>query len=365
MALLRSRAPARAGKAPVAAAPSLPPLPPFVQEQHVAYKRLLPPALWQQVMQPVLERLPAYCWALPAPDDDTPWSLLRQALEQAAQAGVLLSHSTLWWQREPDVAQRLRAQGQWCLGALLAEVCLDLGVLLEVHLTVGSARWEPLHGPLLPWLQQVGQAGTLPTPTITWAPPSPGAAALFARLLLQPDEWQVLSPPVARDLWGTLVGARGALLTQLLAPLRRPLRQTAPALQELAGLVLDALRQCCQDGTVPLNGFPGQLFLHPEATFLTVPHGLRPLRRALKAQGRWLPRDSQVFSSLAEAGYLLGPPGQQVTRLQVEPPGRLPVVLHVVGMPHAVLWGQQVPPVYPYPLTLLDAQTFFVKEAAL
>ena len=101
--------------------------------QVAALTRHLPQALEQAVVQPLVQRLIAFCWDLPASEahhHSRPFGLLTHSLEVATQALVAFTQSSLWWQQAPDPAQRHRMQPHWRLGTALAGPCTTWGRLL-------------------------------------------------------------------------------------------------------------------------------------------------------------------------------------------------------------------------------------------
>src|SRR6266567_9082339 len=65
---------------------------------------LLPPAVLAQTFLPVLHRLVACGWDLPAatPPHDRPWGLLTQSLAGAQQALTAFTQARLWWAKVPE-----------------------------------------------------------------------------------------------------------------------------------------------------------------------------------------------------------------------------------------------------------------------
>ena len=95
----------------------------------------LPQALVETVVTPLLQRLTAFCWDLPASEahhHSRPFGLLTHSLEVATHALVAFTQSSLWWQKAPDPAQRHRMQPHWRLGTACAGLLHDLGKVFDV-----------------------------------------------------------------------------------------------------------------------------------------------------------------------------------------------------------------------------------------
>src|SRR5947209_1396730 len=317
---------------------------------------LLPQAVLAPTFLPVLHRLVAFCWDVPAseaPHHGRPFGLLTQSLEGAQQALTAFTQSTLWWAIVPDPAQRHRTEGCWRLGTALAGLLYESGTVFDVTVTLpGVPAWHPLRESLLAWLLAHQAHGTLPTPTVTW-PPSRGrwqaaTGALAATLVITPADLIRLTLPVARELWAFLGGAPDPanLFRQLLgqpAVLGLPAAHGSSMRADLAVQVLVTLAQCCQDGTLRVNQIPGQVFVHDDATLVVVPAALTAVRQRLAPTGVRLPGNTVVFNALAAAGAVLGAPGQNVVKAVFPRPGTPPVTLAVLRLPHALLWGATPP----------------------
>ena len=116
--------------------------------------------------------------------------------------------------------------------------------------------------------------------------------------------------------------------------------------------MLATLAQCCQDGVLRVNQFPGQVFVQDDATLVVVPAALDAVRQRLAPTGVRLPGNALVFNDLAAAGYLLGAPGQNVVTAVFPRAGQPPVTLAVLRLPHAPVWGATPPPPYGGPIQL-------------
>ncbi len=327
--------------------------------QRAALTSLLPQAVVSQTLLPVLHRLVAFSWDVPAPaapHHGRPFGLLTQSLEVAQQALTAFTQSRLWWAKAPDPAQRHRTEGCWRLGTALAGLLHEGGTVFDVTVTLPAVpAWNPLQEPLLAWLLAHQVHGTLPTPTVTWQPGRgmryAAVGALAATLLLTPEDLVRLTLPVARELWAVLGGAPDPanLFRQLLV---RPAVPGSPAADgpavraDRAAQVLATLAQCCQDGALRVNQFPGQVFVHDDATLVVVPAALNAVRQRLAPTGVRLPGNALVFNDLAAAGYVLGAPGQNVVKAVFPRAGTPPVTLAVLRLPHALLWGAAPPPPY-------------------
>jgi hypothetical protein len=340
--------------------------------QVAALTRHLPQALEQAVVLPLLQRLTAFCWDLPASEahhHSRPFGLLTHSLEVATQALVAFTQSSLWWQQAPDPAQRHRMQPSWRLGTALAGLLHDVGKVCDMMVTLpaenGSlpARWAPLQEPLLAFLLAHQRGGVLPTPTVTWQPgrgkQHETAGALVATLLLTRADLLALTLPVARALWAYLGGHLDPmnLFRQLLV---QPLPQTAvggadgqsvqrdlatvpPAQPALAARVLATLAQCCREGPLRVNQFPGHVFIQGDATLVVVPEALKPVRERLAQEGVSVPGGGVLYNDLASAGYVLGDAGRNVMQATFARPGKRPVTLAVLRVPNALLWGATPP----------------------
>ena len=321
---------------------------------------LLPQAVLAPTFLPVLHRLVACCWDLPASEGlhhDQPCGLLTQSLAVAQQALTALTQSRLWWAKVPDPAQRHHTEGCWRLGTALAGLLHTSGAVFDVTVALpGVPAWNPLQEPLLGWLLAHQVHGALPTPTLTWSPAPArrhqALGALAAALLLTPEDLVRLTLPVARELWAFLGGAPDPtnLFRQLLG---RPVAPETPPVQSaLAAQVLTTLVQCCQDGTLGVNQVPGQVFVHDDVTLVVVPAALTAVRQRLAPTGVRLPGNTVVFNALAAAGAVLGPPGQNVATAVFPRAGQPPVTLAVLRLPHAPVWGATPPPPYGGPIQL-------------
>jgi hypothetical protein len=194
------------------------------------------------------------------------------------------------------------------------------------------------------------------------------AGALAATLLLTRADLVALTLPVARELWAFLGGDPDPanLFRQLLArpvapvafpaadgqSVRADLEAVPPAQPTLAAQVLAALAQCCQEGALRVNQFPGQVFVQEDATLVVVPAALEAVRQRLAPTGVRLPGNALLFNDLATAGYLLGAPGQNVVKAVFPREGKAPATLAVLRVPHALLWGATPPPPYGGPILL-------------
>jgi hypothetical protein len=336
-----------------------------------AFTQHLPQALMQQTVIPLLYRLIGFCWNLPASEahhHSRPFGLLTHSLEVATHALEAFTQSSLWWAKAPDPAQRHRMADRWRLGTALAGLLHDLGKVFDVTVTLppanGSlpARWDPFQEPLLSFLLQHPTSTTLPTPTVQWQPgrgmQHEAAGALAAALLLTRDDLQALTLPVARELYAFVGGAPDPanLFRQLICQpqhiphgaadrqsVRADRQAIPPAQPALAARVLATLSQCCRQGPLRVNQFPGHVFVLAEETLVVVPEGLKPVRTRLALEGLTLPGGGVLYNDLAEAGYLLGPAGRNVTKARFQLQGKRPVLLAVLRLPHALLWGAHPP----------------------
>ena len=201
--------------------------------------------------------------------------------------------------------QRHRSEGHWRLGTALAGLLHDSGKAFDVTVTLPAVpAWNPLQEPLLAWLLAHQAHGTLPTPTVTWQPGRgmrhQTLGALAAALLLTPEDLVGLTLPVTRELWAFLGGDPDPanLFHQLLVRRAGPGSPTdAPAAdgqsvradlaaqplpqRPLAAQVLATLAQCCQEGVLRVNQFPGQVFVQADATLVVVPMALDAVRQRL------------------------------------------------------------------------------------
>jgi hypothetical protein len=345
-----------------------------VAPQVTALTVQLPPGLVAMVVTPLLQRWVALCWDLPASavhHHSRPFGLLHHSLEVATHALTAFTHSSAWWRKVPDPATRHRTQERWRLGTALAGLLHDGGKLFDITVTftppapAAPCVWNPLAEPLLPWLVRHQHGGDLPMPTVTWQPgrgtQHTTAGALAATLVLTRDDLITLTVPVARELWGFLSGADPAnlfypLIVQSPGPATAPaadghsvltdLATLAPAVPGLAARVLTTLAQCCQDGTLRVNQIPGQVFIQGDETLVVVPAALKVVCERLAAQGITTPSGVLLYNDLAQAGSLLGPPGRNVAQATLARPGKAPVMLAVLRLPTALLWGATPPAPY-------------------
>jgi hypothetical protein len=349
--------------------------------QVTALTQHLPRALGQQTVTPLLHRLVALCWDLPASEAHhhrRPFGLLVHSLEVATQALETFTQSSLWWAKAPDPAARHRTADRWRLGTALAGLLHDLGKIFDVRVELPPAGdgfpacWDPFQEPLLVLLLRHQTGAALPTPTVHWQPgrgmQHDTAGTLAATLLLTRADLQALTLPVARELFLFLGGAPapGNLFRQLIrqppvsAPyaaadgqsVRTDLQAMPPAQPTLAARVLDTLAQCCREGPLRVNQFPGHVFVLAEETLVVVPEALKPVRQRLAREGVSVSGGGILYNDLAAAGYLLGPAGRNVTTAVFQPAGRRPVPLAVLRLPHAPLWGAHPPAPFPGQVTL-------------
>lgn len=349
----------------------------------------LPPAVMRAVVTPLLERWAALCWDLPASaahHHQRPFGLLQHSLEVAAYALTAFAQSSLWWQDVPDAAMRHRTQGRWQLGAALAGLLHDAGKIFDVTVTVPPASaaaapaiWNPLHEPLLSFLQGQQHSATLPTPVLSWQPGRgmhhEAAGALAATLVLTRADLVVLTLPVARTLWSFLSGSPDPrnLWYQLIVQtpgrpgmpaadgqsVQHDLARTPLPPSALAARVVAMLAQCCQDGTVRVNQLPGQVFVQGDETLVVVPATLTVVRERLAAQGLATPEGVVLYNELASAGMLCGALGQNVAQAVFARPGKAPLTLAVLRVRTALLWGTAPPADYggPVGVRLPDASS--------
>ena len=95
-----------------------------------------------------------------------------------------------------------------------------------------------------------------------------------------------------------------------------------PPQPTLAAQVLATLAQCCQEGTLRVNQFPGQVFVQEDATLVVVPAALDAVRQRLAPTGVRLPGNPLLFNDLAAAGYLLGAAGETWSKRSFRAPAR-------------------------------------------
>jgi hypothetical protein len=331
------------------------------------------PAFGQHIVVPLLPRLVAFCWDLPASaahHHSRPFGLLTHSLEVAAHGLAAFSQSSLWWAKVPDPAQRHRTQEHWRLGIALAGLCHDLGKVFDMTVTVEQAGapggvWNPLADPLLTFLLAHQHGDTLPASTLHWQPGRGMRHAhigtLAATLLLTRADLLALTVLVAHELWTFLGGAPepGNVFRQLLtqpdpagAPaadgqsVRADLAAVPPAQPLLAAQVLATLAQCCRAGPLRVNQFPGHVFVQDAVSLVVVPEALKPVRQHLAAQGIAVPSGTVLYNDLAVAGYVLGEAGQNVAHATFPRPGKPAVTLAVLHVPNALLWGAAPPAPY-------------------
>lgn len=353
----------------------------------------LPQALGQQTVLPLLHRLTAYCWALPASEahhHSRPFGLLTHSLEVATHALMAFTQSSLWWQYAPAPAVRHAMQPRWRLGTALAGLLHDMGKVFDVTVTLPPAngnlppRWDPLAEPLLAFLLRYQTDDGLPTPQVYWQPgrgvQHTAAGALAATLLLTREDLQTLTLPVARALWAYLGGHPDPtnLFRQLLvappaeAPhvaadghsVRTDLLTLPPAQPTVAAQVLAILAQCCRDGPLRVNQFPGHIFVLAEETLVVVPEALKPVRERLAQEGITLPGGGVLYTDLATAGYVHGEAGHNVVQMEFRRDGKRPVTLAVLRVPNALLWGVTPPAPYGGEVTLAATPSPVADDAA-
>jgi hypothetical protein len=133
--------------------------------------------------------------------------------------------------------------------------------------------------------------------------------------------------------------------------------QTLPPVQPaLAAQVLATLAQCCREGPLRVNQFPGQVFVQAEETLVVVPEAFKAVRECLAQQGVTLPGGGVLYNDLAAAGYVRGETGRNVTTAAFRRPGKPAVTLAVLRVPNAILWGATRPAAFGGEL-VVDPQT--------
>jgi hypothetical protein len=206
------------------------------------------------------------------------------------------------------------------------------------------------------------------------------AGALVATLLLTRADLLALSLPVARALWAYLGGSPepANLFRQLLV---QPLPQTAvggadgqsvqsdlatvpPAQPALAARVLATLAQCCREGPLRVNQFPGHVFVQADETLVVVPEALKPVRDRLVQEGVTLPGGGVLYNDLAAAGYVLGEAGRNVIQAEFRRPGKRSVTLAVLRVPNTLLWGATPPALFGGELSLAPQTETPASDAA-
>jgi hypothetical protein len=353
----------------------------------------LPQACVATVMTPLLHRLTAFCWDLPASEahhHGRPFGLLTHSLEVATHALVTFTQSSLWWQKAPDPAERHRMQPHWRLGTACAGLLHDLGKVFDVtvqlagHDDMPPPCWDPFVEPLLAFVLRHQGHDTLPPLQVHWHPGRgmrhEAASALAATLLLDRTDLQALTLPVARELWAYLGGHPDPanlfrqLLTRAPGPgstlpadghsVQTDLQTLPPAQPALAAQVLATLAQCCREGPLRVNQFPGQVFVQAEETLVVVPEAFKAVRARLTQQGVTLPGGGVLYNDLAAAGYVCGEAGRNVTAAEFRRPGKPPVTLAVLRVPNAVLWGATSPAAFGGELVMASQTATTTTDAA-
>lgn len=338
---------------------------------HVAQH--LPQQALECVWMPVVRRAVAQCWDLPASEahhHSRPFGLVTHALEVAAHGLDALIRTTLWWAKASDPAERHRAKLPWRVGTAYAGLLHDLGKMFDVTVTLALPQvtspvtWHPLAEPLLAFLERHQRGHNLPTPTWSWQPGRgmrhEAAGGLAATLLLTREDVAALGVPVARELWGFLGGhpdpanlfrqliSSGGSTEPGLAADRQSVaddrHSVPPGAPTVAARVMAALAHGCRDGTIRVNQWPGHVFVHLSATLVVVPAGIDIVRHQLQQQGVRVPPGTVLYNDLADAGFILGMAGRNVSKVAFQPPGRPePIALSVLRIPHALLWGAEPP----------------------
>jgi hypothetical protein len=260
-------------------------------------------------------------------------------------------------------------QPHWRLGTALAGLLHDGGKVFDVTVTLSAvqtalpARWEPLQEPLLAFLVRHQDHGTLPTAGVYWHPgrgrQHATAGALAATLLLTRGDLHALTLPVAHTLWVYLGGNPDPanLFRQLLIgtpgvgtalaadgqSVRTDLQTIPPAQPTVVARVVATLAQCCKEGELRVNQFPGHVFVRDTETLVVVPEVFKPVRTRLAQDGVTLPGGGVLYNDLAAAGYVLGEAGHNVVQAEFRRPDKRPVTLAVLRVPNALLWGVQPP----------------------
>jgi hypothetical protein len=142
------------------------------------------------------------------------------------------------------------------------------------------------------------------------------------------------------------------------------LQTLPPAQPTLAAQVLATLAQCCREGPLRVNQFPGQVFVQAEETLVVVPEAFKPVREHLAQQGVSLPGGGVLYNDLAAAGYVLGEAGRNVTAAAFQRPGKPSVTLAVLRVPNGVLWGATPPEPFGGELVLAPQTSTAAADAA-
>jgi hypothetical protein len=128
--------------------------------------------------------------------------------------------------------------------------------------------------------------------------------------------------------------------------------------------VFATLAQCCQEGPLRVNQFPGHVFVQATETLVVVPEGLKPVRERLAQHGVMLPGGGILYNDLAAAGYLLGEAGHNVVQAEFQRPGKRTVTLAVLRVPNALLWGATPPAAFADTIVLTPLATSAADDAA-
>ena len=243
------------------------------------------------------------------PGTDGTGSFADECLRAGARAVPVMRRNTLWVKAAPDSSNK-RARSIYelriRLGLFYAASlrCLVQGVS-RLRVRCGEAAWHGVTEEGQPFSEFA--AGREDKVEVTWtnAAPDFGQACLAIHVFLKPEEALLLTPELAREVYENAGpdGPRGLFGMMLAAE-----GQAERLGVDVAGVFLEALAQCVDQGIVRVNTrASGHVFITPAFWLLTTPIGLDCVKdhlRTRRGQRRYDLSRERIFQALDADGHL-------------------------------------------------------------